>query len=129
MVAVLKQGVTDQQVENLVTWFNGKGLKVNISKGEYCTILGLIGDTSKVDIELLEGLDIIESVKRITEPFKRANRKFHQDDTIVDVGSGVKIGGGHFQMIAGPCSVESEEQIIGIAKSVRASGASIRSCG
>ncbi len=125
MVAVLKPGVTQQQIDNLTAWFKSKGLDVHISVGQYHTILGLIGDTSKIDIELLEGLDMIESVKRITEPFKSANRKFHPDDTCVEIADGIRIGGGHFQLIAGPCSVESPEQILGIAESVKASGASI----
>ncbi len=124
MVAVLKPGATQQQIDNLTKWFKSRGLDVHVSIGEYRTILGLIGDTSTIDTELLEGLDIIESVTRITESFKSANRKFHPDDSIVDVG-GVKIGGGHFQLIAGPCSVEAPEQILGIAKSVKASGAAI----
>ena len=81
MIAVLKQGVQKQQVDNLVTWFKSRGLDVHISEGKYQTILGLVGDTSTVDIDLLSGLDIIESVKRISEPFKNANRKFHPDDT------------------------------------------------
>lgn len=124
MVAVLKPGATKQQIDNLIEWLKGRGLSVNITKGEFDTVLGLVGDTSQIDIELLEGLEIIESVKRITEPFKSANRKFHPDDSILDVG-GVKIGGPHFQLIAGPCSVESPEQILSIAQSVRASGAAI----
>jgi 3-deoxy-7-phosphoheptulonate synthase len=125
MVAVLKPGTTQQQIDNLIAWFKSKGLDVHLSVGQYRTILGLIGDTSKIDTELLEGLDMIESVKRITEPFKSANRKFHPDDTAIDVGGGILVGGGHFQLIAGPCSVESEDQILGIAESVRESGASI----
>jgi 3-deoxy-7-phosphoheptulonate synthase len=124
MVAVLKPGTTNEQVENLTVWLEGRGLKVHISKGEFQTILGLIGDTRQIDTELLEGLDMIESVKRITEPFKSANRKFHPDDSVIEVG-GLKIGGPHFQMIAGPCSVESSEQILAIAQSVKESGASI----
>ena len=99
MVAVLKSGVTQQQLDNLIAWFKSRGLDVHVSVGQYRTILGLIGDTSKIDTELLEGLDMIESVKRITEPFKSANRKFHPDDTSVDVGGGIRIGGGHFQLI------------------------------
>lgn len=124
MVAVLKPGVTEQQIENLINWFKSKGMDVHVSVGQFRTIIGLIGDTSKIDIGLLEGLDMIESVKRITEPFKSANRKFHPDNSVIDIG-GVKIGGGHFQMIAGPCSVESKQQITEIAKSVKESGASI----
>ena len=124
MIAVLRQGTTEQQRDNLINWFKEMGLQVHLSEGEFHTILGLIGDTSKVDIDLLESLSIIESVKRISEPFKNANRKFHTEDSIIDV-NGVKIGGGNFQMIAGPCSVENHDQIIEIAKSVKASGAGI----
>ena len=115
---------TEEQLNNLIDWFKSQGLRVHISEGEYRTVLGLIGDTTKVDTDLLSGLDIIESVTRISEPFKNANRKFHPDDSVVDV-SGVKIGGGNFAFIAGPCSVESEDQIVEIAKEVKASGASL----
>jgi 3-deoxy-7-phosphoheptulonate synthase len=125
MVAVLKPGTTQQQIDNLINWFKSRGLDVHVSVGQFRTILGLVGDTSKIDVELLEGLDMVESVKRITEPFKSANRKFHPDDSVVDAGNGILIGGGHFQLIAGPCSVESEEQILGIAESVKAAGATI----
>ena len=124
MIAVLKQGTTEEQIKNLTVWLENRGLSTHLSKGEFHTILGLIGDTSKIDTELLEGLEIIESVKRVSEPFKSANRKFHPDDSIIDV-DGLKIGGPHFQVIAGPCSVESHEQILTIAHSVRASGATI----
>ena len=124
MIAVLRQGVTKQQRDGLIEWFEHMGLSVHVSEGEYQCILGLIGDTSKVDINLLESLSIVESVKRITEPFKNANRKFHTEDSVIDV-NGVKIGGGHFQLIAGPCSVESEEQIVTVAQRVKAAGAGI----
>jgi len=124
MIAVVKPGANEQQIDNLVSWFHSRNLKTNVSKGEFQTIIGLIGDTSQVDIDLLEGLEIVESVKRISEPFKRANRKFHPEDTVIDIG-GFKLGGGQFQMIAGPCSVESPEQILCIAESVKASGAKL----
>ena len=124
MITVLKPNVTSQQMDSLITWFKGRGLDVHISQGEFRTILGLIGDTSRIDTDLLEGLDIVESVKRITEPYKSANRQFHPDDSVIDVG-GIKIGGGNFRLIAGPCSVESSEQIIGIAQSVKAAGAAM----
>ncbi|MCL2408773.1 MAG: 3-deoxy-7-phosphoheptulonate synthase [Oscillospiraceae bacterium] len=124
MIAVLKPDATREQIDNLTAWFEKRGLNVQLSVGEISTVIGLIGDTSQIDVDLLEGLDIIESVKRITEPYKSANRKFHPDDTIVDIG-GIKIGGGHFQLIAGPCSVESKDQIIGIAQSVKKSGATL----
>ena len=99
-------------------------LDVHVSEGAEMTVLGLIGDTSRVDMELLGSLEIVDSVKRVSEPFKQANRKFHPEDTVIEV-DGVKIGGGNFVMMAGPCSVESEQQIIEIAKTVKASGANI----
>ena len=124
MIAVLKKTATKDQIESLKGWFENKGLKVNESQGEFCTVLGLIGDTTQVDIEMLMGLDIIETVTRVSEPFKKANRKFHPEDTVVDCG-GVKIGGGHFAVMAGPCSVESREQIIETAKRVQDAGATL----
>ncbi len=124
MIAVIKQGVPEAQIDNLVNWLETQNLTVHRSEGMYATILGLVGDTTQVDIELLQNLEIVESVTRISEPFKSANRKFHPEDTVVDV-SGVKVGGGQFAVIAGPCSVESEEQIIAIAKQVQASGATL----
>ena len=124
MVTVLKPGVTEEQIENLCNWFTARGLDVHISRGHYQTIIGLIGDTKKIDTELLESLEIVEAVKTISEPFKNANRKFHPDDTVIDI-NGVKIGGGHFALIAGPCSVESEDQIIEVAQKVKAAGADI----
>ena len=124
MIAVLKQGTTVEQREHLVQWLKNLSLDVHISEGREVTVLGLIGDTSRVDMELLGSLEMVESVKRVSEPYKQANRKFHPNDTVVEVGN-VKIGGGHFAMIAGPCSVESEEQIIAVAQAVKASGADI----
>ncbi len=124
MIAVLKQGTTKAQTDHLVRWLKNMNLEVHLSQGQEITILGLIGDTSRVDMELLRSLEIVETVKRVSEPFKQANRKFHPKDTIVEIGD-VKIGGGYFAMIAGPCSVESQEQIIAVAKAVKASGANI----
>lgn len=124
MVAVLKPGTTKQQIDNLSSWFKSRGLDVHISEGNTHTIIGLVGDTSKIDIELLEAIEIIESVKRISDPFKSANRKFHPDNSVASIGD-VKLGGGSFQFIAGPCSVESAQQVLGIAKRVKASGASM----
>jgi len=124
MIAVLKHGTTPNQIQHLVDWLKHMNLDVHISEGAEVTVLGLIGDTSRVDMDLLKSLDMVDSVKRVSEPFKQANRKFHPNDTIVEAG-GVKIGGGHFAMIAGPCSVESEEQIIEVAQAVKASGANI----
>ena len=128
MIAVLKNGVTKAQRDNLVKWLESQNVRVHISEGEVQTVLGLIGDTSKIDIDLLSGLEIISNVTRISEPFKSANRRFHPDDTVIEVGQGenkVKIGGGNFCIMAGPCSVESEEQILAIAQSVKASGANM----
>ena len=124
MIAVLKQNTTPQQRQQLVSWLNNMGIDVHISEGKEVTILGLVGDTSRVDIELLNSLEIVSSVKRVSEPFKQANRKFHPNDTIVQVGD-VRIGGGYFAMIAGPCSVESLDQIIEVATAVKSSGADI----
>ena len=122
MIAILKHGASDKQIENLCVWFEHRGLAVRVVKGESHTILGLIGDTTRIDTDLLIGLDIIDSVKRVSEPYKSANRKFHPEDTVVDVG-GVKIGGGNFQFIAGPCSVETPQQICEVAQRVKAAGA------
>ena len=110
MIAVLKNGVSTEKRDQLIAWLKGQNLDVHVSVGEYQTVLGLVGDTAHIDMDLIESLDIVESVKRVTEPFKGVNRKFHPDDTVVDV-NGVKVGGGNFVMIAGPCSVESKEQI------------------
>ena len=122
MIVVLKPGVTEDRREQLIFWLKHQGLNVHISQGEFQTVLGLVGDTTKIDMDLIASLGIVDSVKRVTDPFKCCNRKFHPEDTIVDV-KGVKIGGGNFVMIAGPCSVESETQILEIARSVKASGA------
>ena len=124
MIAVLKRGTTQEQKAHLIQWLKHMNLDVHVSDGQDITVLGLIGDTSRVDMELLNSLEIVESVKRVSEPFKQANRKFHPQDTVVCVGN-AKIGGGHFAMIAGPCSVESEAQIIEVATAVKASGADI----
>ena len=124
MIAILKNGTTDEQTAHLVSWLKQMNLDVHISKGAEMTVLGLIGDTSRVDMELLGSLEIVSSVKRVSEPFKQANRKFHPNDSIIQIGN-EKIGGGNFAMIAGPCSVESEEQIIQVAQAVKESGANI----
>ena len=105
MIAVLKHGTTPEQTAHLVAWLERLGVEIHLSQGKEVTILGLIGDTSRVDMELLHSLEIVDTVKRVSEPFKQANRKFHPNDTIVTVGN-AKIGGGHFATIAGPCSVE-----------------------
>ncbi len=124
MIAVLKPNATELQRDNIIKWLKGQNIDVHISVGSEYTVLGLIGDTSKINIDLLASLEIVETVKQVSEPFKQCNRKFQPEDTVIDVG-GVKIGGGTFTLIAGPCSVETREQIIDVAKSVKASGAAL----
>ena len=124
MIVVLKHGVAKENQEQLIDWLKNLGLTIHVSEGTYQVVLGLVGDTSKVDKDLVASLDIVDSVKQVSEPFKCCNRKFHPEDTVVQVGD-VKIGGGNFCMIAGPCSVETEEQIVFVAKAVKAAGADI----
>ena len=124
MIAVLKAGASPVQTASLIRWLESSGLEVHTYPGNHSTILGMIGDVSRVDVELLRSMEIVESVRMVSDPFKQANRKFHPQDTVVEIGN-VKIGGGHFAMIAGPCSVESEEQIISVAQAVKAHGADI----
>ena len=124
MVVILKKNPNEKQLENLKNWLRSLGLEIHMSTGSNQTVLGLVGDTSVVDIDLIKALDIVEEVKRIQEPFKNANRKFHPRDTVIQVG-GVKLGGGNFQFIAGPCSVETEEQICYVAQAVKDAGAGI----
>ncbi len=124
MIIMVKSHSDERQIDNLVQWLKKLNLGAHISHGEHQTIIGLVGDTSRVDIDLIRSLDIVDDVHRIQEPYKNANRKFHPDDTVVNCG-GVPLGGKNFQLIAGPCSVESEEQIVAIAKSVKAAGATM----
>ena len=124
MIITVRNQKDNKQIDNLLKWIEDSGLQAKVVKGETSTIVGLIGDTSRIDIDLVRSLEIVENVTRIQEPYKKANRKFHPEDTIVDV-AGHKFGGKHFQIIAGPCSVESEAQVIGIAKAVKESGATI----
>lgn len=124
MIAVLKPGTTEEQKASLISWLEGQNVTVHVSEGHDYTVLGLVGNTANIDMDLIASLETVNSVKRVSEPFKQCNRKFHPDDTVVDVG-GVKIGDGSFCIMAGPCSVESREQITEIAKSVKKSGASL----
>ena len=124
MITVLKPQATDEQRKQLVSWLESQGVTVHVSKGAYQTVLGLVGDVSAIDMDLLKLLDIVEDVKRVTEPYKEANRKFHPEDTVIQV-AGASVGGGHFAVIAGPCSVESEEQIVEVARRVKAAGATM----
>jgi 3-deoxy-7-phosphoheptulonate synthase len=124
MIVVLKNGTTLQQIEHLTTWLQQMGLNIRITHGSEFTVLGFVGDTSQVDIDFIGSLEIVDSVKRISEPYKKANRKFNPNDTVIEVGN-TKIGGGYFAMIAGPCSVESEEQIFSVAAAVKNAGCHI----
>ena len=124
MIAVVKDSATEAQMEHFVEWIHSKGLKTHVSRGDNVTIIGLVGDTTCIDPYLIEGMDIIERVQRVSEPFKKANRKFHPYDSVIDCGHGVKIGGGNFQVIAGPCSVEGEN-LLRIAREVKAAGATM----
>ncbi len=124
MIVILKQEARQEQIDKLTAFFTQMGLKIHLSQGEHSTIMGLVGDTSRIDEDMIVTLDDVEAVRRIQEPYKKANRKFHPADSVVDCG-GVKLGGGMFQIIAGPCSVESEEQIICVAKAVKEAGATL----
>ena len=123
MIIALKKDIRKEEQERLIAWLESYGVRTHISEGEYQTVVGLVGDTTQIDTDLIRGLDIVQSVTRISEPFKKANRKFHPDDTVVRVTDEVAFGGGHFQLIAGPCSVETEDQVETIARAVKASGA------
>ena len=124
MIVVVKDSATKDQLASFTAWIEGRGFKTNLSQGDNETIVGIIGDTTQIDPFLLESMDIVERVQRVSEPFKKANRKFHPEDTVVDCGHGVLLGGGHFQVMAGPCSVEGAN-LIQIARAVHASGATI----
>ena len=124
MIVVLKQKANQEQLDGLISWLKSKNVSVHTTVGEAHTILGLVGDTSKLDIDLISALDIVEDVKRVQEPYKNANRKFHPEDTVIHVGN-TSIGGGTLTIMAGPCSVESEEQVVAIARAVKASGATM----
>ena len=123
MIVVLKDNPDQKQLDNLVSWLKSMGLDIHFSQGQSATIMGLVGDTAAVDMDLINSLDIVETVKRVQEPYKNVNRKFHPEDTVVEIAGGIKIGGGNFQVIAGPCSVESEDQICLVAREVKTAGA------
>ena len=122
MIAVLKPGASPERTQHLIHWLEEQNLGVHVSQGEYQTVLGLIGNTAKVDMEMIQSLDIVESVTRVSDPFKAVNRKFHPEDSVIQAGPAA-IGGGHFALIAGPCSVETEEQITYVAQQVKKAGA------
>ena len=123
MIIALKRDIRQEEKDHLISWLESYGVRTHVSEGEYQTVIGLVGDTTRIDTDLISGLDIVQSVTRISEPFKKTNRKFHPDDTVVQVTDQVAFGGGNFQIIAGPCSVETEDQVETIAKAVKESGA------
>ncbi|MDO5414551.1 MAG: 3-deoxy-7-phosphoheptulonate synthase [Bacillota bacterium] len=125
MIVVLKDNPDKRQLENLIAWLKSMGLDIHMSEGHSSTIMGLIGDTSEVDVDLINALEIVEAVKRVQEPYKNVNRKFHPDDSIIKIADDVEIGGGNFQVIAGPCSVESESQVCEVATRVKEAGAKL----
>ncbi|MBO4512558.1 MAG: 3-deoxy-7-phosphoheptulonate synthase [Victivallales bacterium] len=124
MIIVIRKGAEQSQIDNLLTLLRSRNIEPNVSKGAHQTVIGCVGDVAHLDPSLIEALDVVESVQRIQEPYKAANRRFHPDSTIIEAGE-AKLGGGHFSVIAGPCSVESEEQIIHVAKAVKAAGATM----
>ena len=124
MIVILKKHPDEKQLNNLMAWLKSLNIAIHPSEGATHLVLGLVGDTSVVDIDLLRALDIVEDVKRVQEPYKNANRKFHEEDSVIPVGK-TQVGGGVFSVIAGPCSIESEEQVCLIAAAVKASGATM----
>src|SRR5574344_1939010 len=124
MIILLKKNAAPDQVENLKSLLRSRGIEPHESVGSMQTVIGCVGDVAHIDPGILEALDVVEQVKRVQEPYKAANRKFHPADSAIDCG-GVKVGAGGFAVIAGPCSVESEEQMVGIAKAVKAAGATL----
>ena len=124
MIVILKKNPEEKQLNNLMAWLKSLGIAIHPSEGATHLVLGLVGDTSVVDIDLLRALDIVEDVKRVQEPYKNANRKFHEEDSVIPVGN-TQVGGGVFSVIAGPCSIESEEQVCLIAAAVKAAGATM----
>ena len=124
MIVILKKNPEEKQLNNLMAWLKSLGIAIHPSEGATHLVLGLVGDTSVVDIDLLRALDIVEDVKRVQEPYKNANRKFHEEDSVIPVGN-TQVGGNVFSVIAGPCSIESEEQVCLIATAVKAAGATM----
>ena len=126
MIIALKKGIRAEEQAHLLQWLENQGVRTHISEGEFQTIIGLVGDTTRIDMDLIRGLEFVDNVTRISEPFKKANRKFHPEDTVVQVKNcTAAFGRGDFSLIAGPCSVESEAQVETIARAVKASGASV----
>ncbi len=122
MIIIVKKGTQKAQLNDFIHNLEARDFKIHLSEGENTTIVGLVGDTSTIDIDTIKAVEIVEDVRRVSEPYKKANRKFHTDDTVISIGD-IKIGGGHFAVMAGPCSVESKEQIREISGRILQSGA------
>lgn len=125
MVIILKDNVPQNKFDEVIDYIQGSGLSIHYLRGEHKTILGLVGDTSKIDVSLVRQIGAVEEVRRISEPYKVVNRKFHEENSVIHVAEGVDVGDGRFSVIAGPCSVETEEQIVEVAKRVKAAGATM----
>ena len=123
MVIIMKPGFTREELDRAIREMEKSGVKVMISKGTETTILGAEGNAAGIDTEKMESLPGVERVMRVSEPYKKANRKYHPDDTVVELADGGAVGGKKLLVVAGPCSVESEEQITGIARAVKDTGA------
>ncbi|MCI8594830.1 MAG: 3-deoxy-7-phosphoheptulonate synthase [Oscillospiraceae bacterium] len=123
MILIMKQGFSESELQEAIHAMEAGGVKVMVSKGSETTILGAEGNSSKLDEEKLAQLTGVERVMRVSEPFKKANRKYHPDNSVIDIGGGVQVGGDKLAVIAGPCSVEGEAQITGVAQAVKAAGA------
>lgn len=124
MIVVLKPQTAPEKRDHLITWLKAQGVGIHLSEGEEFTIIGLVGNTGRIDVELLESLEMVMAVRRVGEPYKQCSRMFHPADTVVSVAE-AKIGDGGLCLIAGPCSVESEAQILDVARRVQASGADV----
>ncbi|MDP4110033.1 MAG: 3-deoxy-7-phosphoheptulonate synthase, partial [Bacillota bacterium] len=125
MVIVLKEHAEKEKIESLSEWLSGQGVRVHPIEGTETTVLGLVGDTSAIDIDTVKLYDIVDKVMKVSEPYKRANRKFHPCDTVIELGPNVRIGENKIIVMAGPCSVESQEQINAVAETVKKSGATV----
>lgn len=126
MVIIVRPEAKEEQIQDLMHWIEALGLRTHVSTGDHTTIIGIIGDTTKLDDDLITGLDIVQGVNHVSEPYKSANRKFYSLDSVIEVGEQkLKVGHGNFELISGHCSVESEEQIISVAKSVKTAGSTM----
>ena len=125
MIIIFNSQATKDNIQELISEIHSKGLKTHLSEGDHTTLVGVIGDTTRLDIENIRSADYIADVKRVSEPYKKANRKMHPEDSYIKVTDKVTFGEGIFNVIAGPCSVETEEQIIEVAQDVKKSGATL----